>query len=301
MCVCVRVCACECVCLCVCVSVCECVCARVCVCMCVLYIFFTQMAWLSIVDYLQPSDVANAILFAVTPRPSCVTEITIEPTRDVGRLGVYTEPTAIAAIRDVPSPAAPSLPTAFVTGAGRGIGRAVALALAKKGYNLALVARTMSDLEEVAAACRAVRADVKVALIACSVVDRAAMSAAVERAGADGSLAVVVSNAGTNRRKSVAAADPAVWAEVMDTNLLSAMHLTRITMPYLLRRAHATGTPADIVFINTTLSPDRAQPIPGVAPYVTSKAGLAAFARVCRQTAWGGVGGGGASENHMFG
>eukprot|EP00047_Mylnosiga_fluctuans_P020007 m.88059 g.88059 ORF g.88059 m.88059 type:complete len:544 (+) comp8349_c1_seq1:125-1756(+) len=235
---------------------------------------------LSGTDLLQSEDVAQAIVYAVLPRPSCIHELTIEPTRDVARLSVYTEPAAIEAIRSSPAPPPPAAPTALITGAGRGIGRSVAVALAKRGFNLGLIARTQGDLDEAAAECRAARPGVVVKLFPITVRDRAALSAAVDEVAKDGSLTVVVSNAGTNRRKSVAVADVGVWEEVLDTNLLSAMFLTRIAMPHLLRHAHRTGVPSHVIFVNTTLAPDNAQAIPGVAPYVTSKAGLAGFARV---------------------
>ena len=235
--------------------------------------------------FLQPDDVARAILFASLPRQSVVAEITLEPSRDVQRMSVYTEKQAIEAMLASPSPypsfsTSPPSPTALVTGAGRGIGRAIAIDLARRGFRLALIARTLSDLEEVGAACKAVRGDVRLMLFPINVCNRAALAEAVECAASEGSLAVVVSNAGTNRRRSVATADIRVWEEVVDTNLLSAMHLTRCAMPHLLRYAQAT--PAHVIFINSSLALERTQPFPGVAPYATSKAGLAAFAKVCK-------------------
>lgn len=217
---------------------------------------------------------------------------------DVPNSQVYTEQAALEAIASSGDARAtlPS-PVALVTGAGRGIGRHIALALARRGFGLALVARTLADLQAVAAECRAVRPDIVLTVNAASVQDRAAMTAVVEAVG--DALAVVVSNAGTNRRKGVATADPSVWEDVIDTNLLSAMHLTRTALPHLLRRARRLGLscpngappppPAPgavhvpnphIIFINSSLALERSQPMPGMAPYVTSKAALAAFARV---------------------
>jgi NAD(P)-dependent dehydrogenase (short-subunit alcohol dehydrogenase family) len=71
-----------------------------------------------------------------------------------------------------------------------------------------------------------------------------------------------------------------VWNEVIKLNMISAMYLTRLAMPHLLRRVRVTGQPADIVFVSTSLCLERTQPMPGIAPYATSKAGLAAFAKV---------------------
>jgi len=83
--------------------------------------------------------------------------------------------------------------TALVTGAGRGLGRAAAIALAHAGADLVLLSRTKSDLDEVAAEARA--AGVKAQVAVCDVKD----GAAVRRLcmGLDG-LDIVVNNAGGN-------------------------------------------------------------------------------------------------------
>ena len=67
--------------------------------------------------------------------------------------------------------------TALVTGAGKGIGKAVAVALAKEGVNVGLLARSTAQLEEVAAELRAL--GVKAAVASADVADEAAVTAAV--------------------------------------------------------------------------------------------------------------------------
>ncbi|KEO83044.1 SDR family NAD(P)-dependent oxidoreductase [Tumebacillus flagellatus] len=116
--------------------------------------------------------------------------------------------------------------TALVTGAGRGIGRALAIGLAEAGANVAIVARTPSDLEEVAAEIRklgrrayTVTADLTkkddVERIVRSVVDQA------------GSLDILVNNAGMNIRSKALDVTEDEWETIMQTNLKSAFLLSQ--------------------------------------------------------------------------
>ena len=72
---------------------------------------------------------------------------------------------------------------ALITGADKGIGKAIALALAKEGVNTALLARSESDLRQVAAEIEAL--GVKTTVVPADVADMAAVNAAVEKAKAD--------------------------------------------------------------------------------------------------------------------
>ncbi len=95
---------------------------------------------------------------------------------------------------------------ALVSGAGRGIGRSVAFALAQAGAEVWLLARTGAEIEEVAAAIRA--AGGKAHTVACDVTDTAAVKVAV---AAIPVLDVLVNNAGTNI--------PEPFVEVSETHL----------------------------------------------------------------------------------
>lgn len=108
--------------------------------------------------------------------------------------------------------------TAIVTGAGKGIGRSIALALGEAGANVLLVARTESDLEQVTGEMAGDRTSYAVA----DVTDRGdiqkAVEAAVERFG---KVDILVNNAGMNIRSKLDDATDSEWHKIMDTNAQS--------------------------------------------------------------------------------
>ena len=107
---------------------------------------------------------------------------------------------------------------AFVTGAGRGLGRAGALALARAGAHVALVSRTRSQLDETAAAVEALgrKAVVAVADIRSSGQIETAVRTAVE---AFGRIDILFNNAGTNVRKPVVEMEEEDWHTIIETNV----------------------------------------------------------------------------------
>jgi NAD(P)-dependent dehydrogenase (short-subunit alcohol dehydrogenase family) len=110
---------------------------------------------------------------------------------------------------------------AIITGASKGIGRAVSIRFAREGGRAALISRTKADLEEVAAI---IAADGGEALVLqADVSDEAALSAAIDRAAEEwGGLDIVVSNAGIELPFEDSAADTlplGVWQKIMDINL----------------------------------------------------------------------------------
>jgi NAD(P)-dependent dehydrogenase (short-subunit alcohol dehydrogenase family) len=115
----------------------------------------------------------------------------------------------------------------LVTGASSGMGRAIALACAREGADLVLVARRRHALEEVAAAIRQLgqRALAAVADLEESVATDRAFAGAIEEFGR---IDVVVHAAGTNiRERALTVLSTAGWAEVIDGNLTTAYHVTR--------------------------------------------------------------------------
>ena len=157
--------------------------------------------------------------------------------------------------------------SALVTGAGRGIGRAVALALAREGAAVTLLARTAAEIEEVAAEIR--RRGGRAAVHAGDVRDPAVAGKAVERARAEhGRLQVLVNNAGVGGHRPVAETTDVEWDRILETNLGAVFRMTRAALPQLT----AGG---GHVFMISSLAGQNA--IAGMAAYCASKAGLDHF------------------------
>ncbi|MEU2201229.1 SDR family oxidoreductase [Isoptericola sp. NPDC019482] len=135
----------------------------------------------------------------------------------------------------------PPARTALVTGASRGIGRALALGLARAGLDVALVARDADRLAEVA---REVRDLGRTALeLPADVTDAAAVAVAVraaEAAPADGGLGgvdLLVNNAGRiDAEVPLWEADPDEWWSVLETNVRGPFLLARHVVPGMLAR-----------------------------------------------------------------
>jgi 7-alpha-hydroxysteroid dehydrogenase len=121
---------------------------------------------------------------------------------------------------------------AIVTGAGRGIGHGIAVALAEMGADVVCAARTE---KEIAATAEAVRAFGRRALpVTCDVTDATQLEALPRRTmEAFGRLDVLVNNAGGYPPMSIADTDLASWEWCMRFNVTSAFVLTRACLPHL--------------------------------------------------------------------
>jgi len=118
---------------------------------------------------------------------------------------------------------------ALVTGAGRGIGRAVAAALAEAGAEVVLAARSGAEVETVAEAIRA-RGE-KAEALALDVTDTAAVAREV---AARGPFQVLVNNAGTNRPAELTALTEADYDAVTDLNVRAAIFVYKAVAKGLL-------------------------------------------------------------------
>jgi short-subunit dehydrogenase len=151
----------------------------------------------------------------------------------------------------------------FITGAGSGIGAAVAAALHARGDELMMLSRTKDRAEELAA--RFPDATLLVADLANPWALESALAAAVLPATLDTLLLI----AGIARRDTVAALDASQVSAQIEVNLVSPMLLTRALLPALRqRRGH-------VVLANSTACWHAK---PGWAAYASSKSGLRAFA-----------------------
>ena len=159
---------------------------------------------------------------------------------------------------------------AVVTGASRGLGRAIALALAGEGAGVALLARDLARLEAVAAEAR--QLGVAAEAIACDVTAEDQVAAAADRIQQRfGHVHILVNNAGTNVRKPVTGFTYAEWRQVLDTNLTSAFLMCRALVP--LMQGQGYGRVLNLTSIMSHVA------LPGRAAYAASKAGLLGFTK----------------------
>ncbi|MGA2869961.1 MAG: SDR family NAD(P)-dependent oxidoreductase, partial [Verrucomicrobiota bacterium] len=115
---------------------------------------------------------------------------------------------------------------AVVTGAGRGIGRAIALKFAGEGADVVVVSRTPENSGKVADEIRALGR--KAWAFAVDVSDGNAVTAAAEKILAEaGKVDILVNNAGVTRDGLLMRMSDADWDTVLDTNLKGAFHFTR--------------------------------------------------------------------------
>jgi 3-oxoacyl-[acyl-carrier protein] reductase len=159
--------------------------------------------------------------------------------------------------------------TALVTGAGRGIGRAIAIALAREGAHVTAVARTAPELDTLVDEIEAAggRGLAFTADLREPAAGAGAVAAAVERFGG---LQLLVNNAGVGAFANVVDTTDEQWSAVFDTNVTAVFRLTRAALPHL---AHRGGH----VFMISSLAGSNANA--GMAAYCASKAALDHFAR----------------------
>ncbi|MFV8323175.1 3-ketoacyl-ACP reductase [Flavobacterium sp. LS2R12] len=135
---------------------------------------------------------------------------------------------------------------ALITGAGKGIGKAIALALAKEGVNIILVARTQEEIYSVAAKVRSLR--VKALAITADVADINSVNAAVEKALAEfGTIDILINNAGIAAFGKFLELEPTDWERIIQVNLMGTYYVTRAVLPNMIERQ--TG---DIINISST-------------------------------------------------
>ncbi len=136
--------------------------------------------------------------------------------------------------------------TALVTGAGKGIGKAIALALAKEGVNVILVARTQEEIDSVAAKVRSLR--VKALAITADVADINSVNAAEEKALSEfGAIDILINNAGIASFGKFLELEPTDWERIIQVNLMGPYYVTRAVVPNMIERQ--TG---DIINISST-------------------------------------------------
>ncbi|MER2008396.1 MAG: 3-ketoacyl-ACP reductase [Psychrobacillus sp.] len=158
--------------------------------------------------------------------------------------------------------------TALITGAGRGIGRATAIAFAKEGINLGLLGRTIENLEAVASELQTY--GVKVSIAAADVSNMESVNSAVEKIrGELGPIEILVNNAGISKFGKFLEVDPEDWAKIIQVNVMGVYYVTRAVLPDMIEK-----NAGDIINISSTAGQKGA---PVTSAYSASKAAVIAL------------------------
>ena len=160
------------------------------------------------------------------------------------------------------------LKTALVTGAGSGMGKAIAETLAELGMKVALIGRERGKLE----AARAAIGEDRCVVETCDVADRAAVASMVKRVSAAfGSIDVLICNAGVNvPNRALDVLEPSDWDKMIAINLTGAYNLVHHVLPKMRERKNG------LVVQICSISGLRASVLGGVG-YSASKFGQAAL------------------------
>lgn len=154
---------------------------------------------------------------------------------------------------------------ALVTGAGKGLGKAIAIALATEGVNIALLGRTESDLIKVADELKQYK--VKTAFAIADVSDIDAVNSAVAQLKQDiGTIDILINNAGVGAFGKFMELEPAKWKQIIEINLLGVYYVTRAVLPEMIERQLG-----DIINVSSTAGKNGAAV---TSAYSASKFGL---------------------------
>ncbi|MCM3654497.1 3-ketoacyl-ACP reductase [Metabacillus litoralis] len=154
---------------------------------------------------------------------------------------------------------------ALVTGAGKGIGRATAIALAKEGVNVGLIARTESDLINLAKEIEEIGVNVAYATADVSSIEQ--VNEAVESLkNTLGPVDILINNAGTGKFGKFLELEPEEWKQIIDINLMGVYYVTRAVLPQLIEK-----NGGDIINISSTAGQKGA---PVTSAYSASKFGV---------------------------
>ena len=160
--------------------------------------------------------------------------------------------------------------TALITGASKGLGKAIALALAEAGARVVLASRNLELLNETADAVRKLGGEADV--FPTDVSDEAQVRR-LEKAVAEtvGKVQILVNNAGMNIRKPVTDFTYAEWRQVMDTNVDGVFLMCRSFVPQM--RGQGYGRIINLTSIMSHVG------LPGRTAYAASKSALLGFTR----------------------
>ncbi len=160
---------------------------------------------------------------------------------------------------------------ALITGAGRGIGRGIALAFAREGCDIAALARTSTEIEETADAVRALGR--RAVTLVCDVADESAVRDAVQTVERDlGPIDILVNNAGYACFKPFTQTDAGMWRRTLDVNLTGPFLCIQAVLPSMMARKSGR-----IINVSSVAG---LKPIADQSAYCASKYGLNGLTKV---------------------
>ena len=163
--------------------------------------------------------------------------------------------------------------TAFVTGAGRGIGRAISMALANEGAQLILAGRDMRALNETAGLIAELKTGLSPLVCYLDLLDLATIQSSVQLSlQSFGRIDILVHNSGiTGKSAPLWELDEAEWDECIDTNLKAPFLLSKAVIPSMI--SHKSGS---IVFVGSITGK---RPLINRSVYAASKLGMVGMMR----------------------
>ena len=138
--------------------------------------------------------------------------------------------------------------TALITGAGKGLGKAIALSLAAEGVNLGLIARTETDLLKVAAEAKAINGDIQVHYAIADIgVYEEVKAAVVKLMNQLQNADILINNAGILKVGSISELPVGDWGKVIQTNVLGTYYMIHEVLPFMVLQQNG-----DIINIAST-------------------------------------------------
>ena len=165
---------------------------------------------------------------------------------------------------------------ALVTGASRGLGRAIALGLARAGADLVISARSAGALEELATEIRATGREAEALIL-----DQSRIETIGPALAAFSDIDILVNNAGTEHVCPSESVTPEIWEEIVDTNLKGAFFTAQAVARGMLARGR--GSIINMCSLTSFVG------VPTATPYGASKSGLLGMTRAL-SAEWGGRG-----------
>lgn len=167
----------------------------------------------------------------------------------------------------------------LITGGGRGIGKAVAIAFAREGADICVSARSSDQIDAVAAEVNEIGR--KGMALVCDIADPPAVRDMVDAAvDGLGGLDILVNNAGgAIVRKPVVESDPGQWKSTVDINLLGTYYCTRAALPHMI----LSGRGGKIINVGSGMGHTAR---PNNTAYNVAKAGMWMFTRCLALEVW---------------